>query len=314
VEIDGHHPMKLAFLKTPEDFLPRFIRWVWYYVSGMHRRLGEHHAYLMAGGLAFSLFVCAVPLVLVIFAVLSNLFARPAVAGEIEQMIDRLVPYPEYAVSVKEFIAERLATMADVKRVAGIVGVVGLLVAASGLFSSLRTILKAVFKPEKREWVLIGKLWDLGLVVIVLSFFVLLIVALPTWEAAFQLAKNTGWLQNLPAAATRGLGLWLISLLTLFIAFAGIYWLVPVRKPSRRAILTGALWGALLWLLAKELFGYYIGHIATLKQVYGVYTFLIVAAFWIYYSALVLIVGAELGQLSAERHPRHAGKQKTSPH
>ncbi len=297
-------------LATTEEYLRKLGRWVWYYIGGLSHRMGEHHAFLMAGGLAFSLFVCAVPLVLVVFSVSSGLFARPAVTAEIQQMVDRLVPYPEYAVSVKAFIVERLTAMADVKQVAGIVGVVGLLVAASGLFSSLRTILKAIFRPEKREWVLIGKLWDLGLVVVALSFFVLLIVALPTWEAAFQLARNTGWLNQLPSALTRGFSMWLISLVTLFVAFSGIYWLVPVRKPTRRAVLTGALWGAVLWLLAKEAFGYYIAHMATLKQVYGVYTFLIVAAFWVYYSALALIVGAEIGQLSSERHKTRAQHKK----
>ena len=300
--VDSKQSMGQTLIEVPEHLVRRFGRWVWYYLGGLYKRLGEHHAFLMAGGLAFSLFVCAVPLVLVIFSVLSGLFERPAVAAKIGQMIDQLVPYPEYAASVKEFIAQRLATMVDVKRVAGIIGVVGLLVAASGLFSSLRTILKAVFRPEKREWVLIGKLWDLALVVVVLSFFVLLIVALPTWEAAFQLARKATWLQNLPFALRQGVSVWLISLVTLFVAFAGIYWLVPVRKPNRRAVLAGALCGAILWLLAKELFGFYISHMATLKQVYGVYTFMIVAAFWIYYSALTLIVGAEIGQLSTERH------------
>ena len=58
---------------------------------------------------------------------------------------------------------------------------------------------------------------------------------------------------------------------------------------------------SVLWLAAKELFGYYIGHIATLKHIYGIYTFLIIAAFWMYYSAFVLIVAAEIGQLYSER-------------
>jgi uncharacterized BrkB/YihY/UPF0761 family membrane protein len=44
--------------------------------------------------------------------------------------------------------------------------------------------------------------------------------------------------------------------------------------------------------------------------VYGVYTFMIVAAFWVYYSGLVLILGAEIGQLSSERHRTRASKSK----
>ncbi|MEW5796703.1 MAG: YihY/virulence factor BrkB family protein [Candidatus Zixiibacteriota bacterium] len=281
--------------------LKLFGRWLWYYVHGLCIRLDEHHAFLMSGGLAFSLFVCTVPLLLAVSAVLSGFFDSPSVVREIHYLVERLVPYPEYAAAVKQFIGERLERMADVKQVVGVVGLVGLLFAASGLFSSLRTILKAVFRNVRGSSVVVGKLWDLALIVIILSFFVLLIVALPALEAATELSERVEWLGKLPESAASGIGMWLVSLVTLTVAFSAIYWLVPVRKPAVRTVLVAALCASLLWLLAKELFGYYITHLATMKQFYGVYTFLVVAAFWIYYSALVLIVGAEIGQLSSER-------------
>jgi len=38
-----------------------------------------------------------------------------------------------------------------------------------------------------------------------------------------------------------------------------------------------------------------------MTRVYGAYTLLIAVVFWIYYSAVVFIVGAEIGQLYRER-------------
>lgn len=293
--------MEKSFLSVVGGWLTSFGRWIWYYLHGLHRRLDQHHAFLMSGGLAFSMFVCAVPLFLVVFAALSSVFERPAVATRIGEVIDRIVPYPEYAASVKRFVAARLERMSEVKRVAGSVGLIGLLFAASGLFSSLRTILKAVFTGVRGASVVVGKLWDLALIVIILSFFVLLIVALPALEAATELSQSVDWLGKLSGGPLRGMGMWVVSFATLAVAFSAIYWLVPVRKPGLRTVVISAGWASLLWLLAKELFGFYITHFATLKQVYGVYTFLIVAAFWVYYSALVLVLGAEIGQLSTER-------------
>ena len=281
--------------------LRRLVEFVSYYLGGLYRRAGQHHVYLMAGGLAFSLFVCAVPLVLVVFAVLSSFFERPAVATEIGAFIDRAVPYPEYAASVKQFIAERLEQTVELQKTAGIIGVVGLLFASTGLFSSLRTILDAVFSAARSVPAVLGKLWDFALIMIVLVLFVLLILALPALETTVEIAKRTEILRQVDLTIGRGT-MWLgISFFALVVTYAAIYWLVPLRKPGIRTILVSAVFASSLWLVAKEVFGYYIGHVATIRHIYGVYTFLIVAAFWVYYSALVLIISAEIGQLYAER-------------
>jgi membrane protein len=283
-----------------------------YYVRGLYRRVGDHHAFLMSGGLAFSLFVCSVPLLLVVFAALGSFLDSPSVVAEINSFIDRIMPYPEYAASMKSFIGERLQRTADLKQVAGLVGAVGLLFASSGLFSSLRTILNTVFRAENTESVLIGKLWDFALIFLVLVLFVLLIMALPLYETATELADNVTWLRDAGMTFAQNLMIWLASFVILVIAFASIYWLVPWYRPSRRTTLISGISAAVLWLLAKEVFGYYVSHMATLRHVYGVYAFLIVAAFWIYYSALVLIVSAEIGQLHCERHlKRRAAEQGT---
>ena len=281
--------------------LRRLVGFLSYYLGGLYRRAGQRHVYLMAGGLAFSLFVCVVPLVLVVFAVLSSFLERPAVATEIGAFIDRVVPYPEYAGSVKQFIAERLEQTVGLQKTAGIIGAVGLLFASTGLFSSLRTILDAVFSAARSVPAVLGKLWDFALIVIVLVLFVLLILALPATETVVELAKRTELLRQVDLRLGRGT-MWLgISFVTLVVTYAAIYWLVPLRKPGIRTILVSAVSASSLWLIAKEAFGYYIGHVATIRHIYGVYTFLIVAAFWVYYSALVLIISAEIGQLYAER-------------
>jgi len=282
-------------------FLRRVIEFLSYYLGGLYRRAGQHHVYLMAGGLAFSLFVCVVPLVLVVFAVLSSFFERPAVVTEIGAFVDRAVPYPEYAASVKKFIAERLEQTAELQKTAGIIGAIGLLFASTGLFSSLRTILDAVFSAARSVPAVLGKLWDFALIVIVLVLFVLLILALPAIETTVELAKRAEFLRQVDHSLGHGT-MWLgISFVTLVVTYAAIYWLVPLRKPGIRTVLVSALFASSLWLIAKEIFGYYIGHVATIRHIYGVYTFLVVAAFWVYYSALVLIISAEIGQLYAQR-------------
>ena len=70
---------------------------------------------------------------------------------------------------------------------------------------------------------------------------------------------------------------------------------------NKKVVFISAFWAALLWELAKKLFGFYIFHFASLNKIYGAYVFVIIAAFWIYYSSIIFIIGAEIGQLFRER-------------
>ena len=47
-------------------------------------------------------------------------------------------------------------------------------------------------------------------------------------------------------------------------------------------------------------------HVATFKKIYGAYVAAIVVVFWIYYTAIVFIIGAEIGQLYRERREKHS--------
>jgi membrane protein len=65
--------------------------------------------------------------------------------------------------------------------------------------------------------------------------------------------------------------------------------------------MVAAVWTTVLWELVRNLFGYYISHIANINKIYGTYALIIVVAFWIYYSSVLFILGAEIGQLYRER-------------
>jgi len=158
-------------LKSPASFLR-------YYVGGLYHRTDENHVFLSAAGLAFSLFVCIVPFVLIVFAVLVHVLqALPpdSLEQEINAYIDRFIPYEQYASFAKEIIFSRLdrflAELGGYKRIAVYVGVIGLLFAASGLFSSMRTILNRVYRVATGKHVVIAKLRDFGMILLVLLVF-----------------------------------------------------------------------------------------------------------------------------------------------
>ena len=76
---------------------------------------------------------------------------------------------------------------------------------------------------------------------------------------------------------------------------------MPTKKIRKRSVLLGAAWASVFWVGAKIIFGMYLSNFTTFSRIYGAYALGIVVAFWIYYTAAVFILGAEIGKLFDER-------------
>ena len=271
-----------------------------HFAGGLYSRADEHHIFLLASGLAFTLFVCIVPFTLIIFSVLGSILESPTLTAELHSIISRAIPYSKYASFIQDFIIKRVNEFLAYKSTAGIIGLVGILFAASGLFSSMRTILNLVYHVKITPSAIIGKLKDLGLVLVVLVYFVLSTTVLPAINILGQFADKLDYLRTLRLTFVEDLILNGVSFFIIFIFFFGIYFLVPQERIPRQATFVSAFSAAFLWEIAKQLFGFYIAHVVTLKKMYGAYSLVIVTAFWIYYTSIIFIIGAEIGQLYRE--------------
>ena len=75
-----------------------------YYFGNLFLRFDTDHIFLSAGGLAFSLFICMIPLVLIIFSVLGNILDSSNMQAQINNMIDSVIPYSQYSSYVKKIL------------------------------------------------------------------------------------------------------------------------------------------------------------------------------------------------------------------
>ena len=292
--------MNRLFQRAPLRSIKEFV---FHYVWGLYLRTDEHHLFLMGGGLAFSLFVCIVPFVLIVFAVLGKVLEASSLENQVRALVDTIIPYREHAEFVKGIILSRARELVLYKGTYGIVGALGLLFTASGLFSSMRTILNMIYKAAPLKLDLWGKLRDFGMVFLVLFLLLASIVFLPVAEALKDSTLSTftgfGTLQKYVYT--------ILASVIVFAVFFVLYSLVPYGKLGSRVVALSALWATLLWEIAKQVFGYYITHFASIQRIYGAYVLMVVVAFWIYYSSIIFILGAEIGQLYRERRAA-AGK------
>ena len=101
------------------------------------------------------------------------------------------------------------------------------------------------------------------------------------------------WLR-IPVAGTLMLFLW-----------AAIYWVLPDVERRFRFITPGSVVGVPVWLLASWGFSEYVIHFPKTQAVYGALGGVMVLLLWMWISAQVLLVGAEINAVIEHSSRRH---------
>lgn len=275
---------------------------VLYYVKYLIKSADENHILLLASGLSFSVLTCILPFILILFSILGNMLSQPEIEQEIALYVERIIPYDDEAKFVKNVIAERAESFKVYGSAAGYVGIIAMVVMASGLFGSMRTILNRIYKAARTRSVWTGKLTDIGLLFLVMFYFLISVAILPTSEALLETAKRVEILSFLRTDTITNFMLATVTFIIAFVSFYIVYLLLPQKKLRQKVVLVSAIVAAIFWQIANQLFGIYISHAITLKSIYGTYSLVIVVAIWIYYTSVVFIVGAVAGQAYKERH------------
>ncbi len=89
-------------------------------------------------------------------------------------------------------------------------------------------------------------------------------------------------------------GKWLIIILSFFCAISLLYFLAPTRKSKFRFISAGSSLATILSLIISVGFSFYVNNFGNYNKIYGSIGTLIVILVWLYFNALVLIIGYEL--------------------
>jgi len=139
--------------------------------------------------------------------------------------------------------------------------------------------------------------------VLILSFLVIIAIALITFGPIVLT-----WLQT-HNLLTDGLaifmisaGKWLITLGLLFFAFSFLFYMAPSGKQRFRFISAGSTMTTLLFIAASVGFNFYVNNFSKYNTLYGSIGTLIVFMMWIYFNAIIVLLGFELNaSISAAR-------------
>ena len=257
-------------------------------------RLGASLAY-------YTLFSLA-PMLVVAIVIAGQVFGEEAVRGEIVMQVDGLIG-TEGARALQALLQE--AKRDDASGLAALIGTGTFLLAATGAFMELQHALNTIFKVKQapgsriREFVL-DRIRSFGLV---LSIGFLLIVSLLVSAA---LSALTAWFQGFgsqPVSSVWELVDLAASLGVITLLLALIYRYLPDVRLGWRDVWFGSLVTALLFIVGKELIGLYLGR-STVASSYGAAGSVMVLLLWVYYSAQIMLFGAELTRVRAKHQGR----------
>ncbi|MGE5152633.1 MAG: YihY/virulence factor BrkB family protein [Bdellovibrio bacteriovorus] len=275
----------------------------WLRVPRNTLRLWLHHdAFSHAGALAFFALFSLAPTLIVAVAVIGVVLGEGAAQGEIVAQLQETIG-PEAAGAIEQAVL--LSRLQATGLIPTLLGVGALLIGATTVFGQLRASLNALWgvRPNPAA----NGLWQLartrllGLLVVLLIGLVLLLY----FVLGTALSTIGHYLDTSLAATSLVMsgGQWLVSLLIAVLFIATLFKVLPDVILSWGDVWLGAMVTALMFAVGRYGIASFLAYTAT-ASIYGAAASLVIVLFWIYYSALILLLGAAFTRALLEARGR----------
>ena len=247
-----------------------------------------------AASLAYYTIFSIAPTLIIAVAVAGAIFGEEAARGQIHTQIEGMV-----GDSGAKVIEEMMASAAKpgATLVASLIGIAILIFGATGVFAALQTALNHIWgvAPTRTNGVvsfLRTRVLSFGMVLGV-GFLLLMSLVVSAGISALGVLVNSGTLEPLWQVLN-----FFVSFAVVTVLFAMIYKVLPDIEIAWRDVWLGAAVTAVLFNIGKLLIGLYIGK-SSVASSYGAAGSFAVLLVWVYYSTMVLFIGAEFTQVYA---------------
>ena len=259
----------------------------------------EDKAPSMSAALTFYAILSLIPVLIVATAVAGLGFWQKLAEAEALRQIQAVLGETSARVLQAAILS---ANRPALGAIAGTIGIGTILVGASGAFIELQDALNKIWRVERKS----GSI---------------LLDAIKQRFLSFSLVLGTGFLLLLSLISSAALGavqrfmghllpwpVFLLELVDFLLSFgvitlllAMIFRLLPNTQIAWNDVWIGAAIASLLFTIGKVLIGLYLGGSAV-ASAYGAVSSPLVILVWIYYSAQILIFGAEVTHVYANKH------------
>lgn len=265
-------------------------------------RLAEIDILLLASAISFSVLLTTIPLLIIFASLLGMVFHAGSIQiQQLPKILDTLFPQQPFAAEIQEAIIRVVRDVVAYRTPLGIIGLAGLMVSASFVFGIVRSALHRIYRLRGTRFFLISYLHDLFFVIVALVLLFATNAVL--WVLGFvreYLVQRYTLDPSLLIQLDRGIPTAVVVLLTALLFYILYAYLTDTRPPVPAAI-GSTIISTTLWLVSGLVFGTYVQSYSLIGTVYGPYAFFLVLLLWIYYSSIVFVFGAVVGEIFWER-------------
>ncbi len=254
----------------------------------------------VAGALTFRAVLALFPFLLFLVS-LAGVIIDPHQAQTLIQELGKVAPK-----EVTAILGERIQALANSNPVGLLtVGGVGAIWAASGGVVALMDALNTAYGVEEKRpfWKLrgIALLTTLGGAVIAIAAALAVLVIPAIADKLGPLGTVLTWLR-LPIAGVVMMGLWAV-----------LYYVLPDVKQKFTFITPGSVVGVIIWVVASWGFSKYVANFGSYDVNYGAIGGVIVMLLWMWISAQVILLGAEINAILEHRSPEGKAPGQKDP-
>jgi membrane protein len=270
------------------------------YARRIWRHSAEDDLLFLASGIAFGVLLAALPFGLLVMSgvafVLNETPERTAMS--VHQLLDTLLP--RHSSSTEASVNALIDGVLESRRALGIWGACAYLWFTSRLFGALRSALSHVLDFGTQRGVVAGKLFDLRLTVaatfLVTTYFALTAYVAIATTRGVQFFVSLGLRSDVMGGLESLLGRLLAFGLVVLLIFL-LYRFVPVRGIPTRAAFVGAATASIVFELTRV--GYSaLTEVLSPATIYSGALYAVISiVFWMYYSAIIFLLGAEVARV-----------------
>ena len=262
----------------------------------------EDKASRLSAALAYYTIFSLAPMLLILIAVTGLFWSQDVVRSQVLSQIEGLVGAEGVA-----FVTDLLTSANNPARdvFATIIGIITLLLGALGVFNELHNALNTIWEVKEEKTtgfvesikkVIFGRLLSFTMI---LGIGFLLLVSLVISAALSAVQETIGNAIPISEILLQIVNL-IISIGVITVLFALIFKVLPDAEIAWRDVWFGACVTAIMFSLGKFLIGLYLGN-SSVGSSFGAAGSLVLLLLWVYYSAQILLFGAEFTQVYANK-------------
>jgi len=242
-----------------------------------------------AAGMAYYTLFSFFPLLIVLVTVVSYFVNGAEASSRVTQLVISVIPVSE------GFVSRNIGRILDLRNSVGFVGLLAFIWSASNAFSMMVHNINNAWPENERRSFFQKRLFGLAMVIAIIVILFVLMLSSTMLNALVKYKDTvagldllfTSWLWHFGAKALY----WGVP----FLFFYSLYRIIPMGRVPIKAAGFSALVITLLWRAASSAFQWYLASgLARYEVIFGSLSAIVIVLLWIYYSSLIIFLGAHI--------------------